>query len=768
MSNINTQFDSLKSYIKEENSKTSSLSGLVKLDYKEYDDSFKDFFDNITLNSVNYKIFIYIYYLLKNQYQLLAYEHNKEDFKETNSFSFNNKNLDIVNKEVLSELNNSSAQSSDPTKFKIGERVKFNFNNSKKGIDELIELINNMTNNAYDYTEKENQKEFMYYHLLNIVKIVLNDLLTQEKIIDLFKTNNNYTDVNKIIINNIFNDSESQYSFTTNTINEYEYYTTQFLDKSQIGFMTNFIYDLNIVKNYYQKTKESLLECLNKLKTIQTNNKITLDDFLKNIIDLNLNYLVLGSFAIDKSRNQDYYKLLLTYYFYNIIIPILSEGNNLKKLQDIRSINDMLNKIPDGESKNNLNKFIEDISQQKIYNEINNIFMSKIKELLKQQEQQQSKELFNELPGNPNNKTGQTGGSLFFNIKDNESINKVFIQSLLKVLNNDIENNAQITDEKYQIYQNLYNFIKNHYKNEEKKSYFFLVRNFYKTYVSGNIYNNIMIFKNNLYILDDYYKYVDSQSNLKIVIQLSNISNIDFNYGKILSLDNKELSLKHFILNYYGTQKNKSYNFINLNSILDLFKKVDNKVENEESTNQLNQKIIYRFGSFVFESNSKGNEIDPEENNLSSSIQNSSSKNNINDLIQNFESILNLIKSQIIVNDLSINLNFYNYNQLVNDHLIQLLESENSNLFEFGFMIENNTQCDNITNILNNLYDNIIILKDLLDNLINIQTLKELILTIIKIFTYYIKIEIYLFYSYLYWNKDIDLCKKIMDNHEKS
>jgi hypothetical protein len=768
MSNINTQFDSLKSYIKEENSKTSSLSGLVKLDYKEYDDSFKDFFDNITLNSVNYKIFIYIYYLLKNQYQLLAYEHNKEDFKETNSFSFNNKNLDIVNKEVLSELNNSSAQSSDPTKFKIGERVKFNFNNSKKGIDELIELINNMTNNAYDYTEKENQKEFMYYHLLNIVKIVLNDLLTQEKIIDLFKTNNNYTDVNKIIINNIFNDSESQYSFTTNTINEYEYYTTQFLDKSQIGFMTNFIYDLNIVKNYYQKTKESLLECLNKLKTIQTNNKITLDDFLKNIIDLNLNYLVLGSFAIDKSRNQDYYKLLLTYYFYNIIIPILSEGNNLKKLQDIRSINDMLNKIPDGESKNNLNKFIEDISQQKIYNEINNIFMSKIKELLKQQEQQQSKELFNELPGNPNNKTGQTGGSLFFNIKDNESINKVFIQSLLKVLNNDIENNAQITDEKYQIYQNLYNFIKNHYKNEEKKSYFFLVRNFYKTYVSGNIYNNIMIFKNNLYILDDYYKYVDSQSNLKIVIQLSNISNIDFNYGKILSLDNKELSLKHFILNYYGTQKNKSYNFINLNSILDLFKKVDNKVENEESTNQLNQKIIYRFGSFVFESNSNGNEIDPEENNLSSSIQNSSSKNNINDLIQNFESILNLIKSQIIVNDLSINLNFYNYNQLVNDHLIQLLESENSNLFEFGFMIENNTQCDNITNILNNLYDNIIILKDLLDNLINIQTLKELILTIIKIFTYYIKIEIYLFYSYLYWNKDIDLCKKIMDNHEKS
>ena len=45
------------------------------------------------------------------------------------------------------------------------------------------------------------------------------------------------------------------------------------------------------------------------------------------------------------------------------------------------------------------------------------------------------------------------------------------MQSLLKVLNNDIENNTQITDEKYQIYQNLYNFINNH-KNEEK-SYFF-------------------------------------------------------------------------------------------------------------------------------------------------------------------------------------------------------------------------------------------------------------------------------------------------------
>ena len=472
MSNINTQFDSLKSYIKEENSKTSSLSGLVKLDYKEYDDSFKDFFDNITLNSVNYKIFIYIYYLLKNQYLLLNYEHNKEDFKQTNVFSFTNQNLDIVNKEVLSELNNSSSQSSDPTKFKIGERVKFNFNNPKKGIDELITLVNNITNNAYDYTQKENQKEFMYYHLLNIVKIVLNDLLTQEKIIDLFKTKNNYTDINKIIINNIFNDSESQYSFTTNNINEYKYYTTQFLDDSKIGFMTNFIYDLNIVTKYYKKTKESLLECLNKLKTIQTNNKITLDDFLKIIINLNLNYLVLGSFAIDKSRDQDYYKLLLTYYFYNLIIPILNQGNNLKKLQDIRNINDMLNKIPDGESKNNLNQFIKDISQQNIYTEINNIFMSKIKELLKQKQQQEkTKELFNELPGNPNN---QKGGSLFFNIKDNESINKVFMQSLLKVLNNDIENNTQITDEKYQIYQNLYNFINNHYKkNEEKKLFFF-------------------------------------------------------------------------------------------------------------------------------------------------------------------------------------------------------------------------------------------------------------------------------------------------------
>ena len=62
----------------------------------------------------------------------------------------------------------------------------------------------------------------------------------------------------------------------------------------------------------------------------------------------------------------------------------------------------MLNKIPDGESKNNLNQFIKDISQQNIYTEINNIFMSKIKELLKQQQQQEkTKELFNELPGNP-------------------------------------------------------------------------------------------------------------------------------------------------------------------------------------------------------------------------------------------------------------------------------------------------------------------------------------------------------------------------------
>ena len=53
----------------------------------------------------------------------------------------------------------------------------------------------------------------------------------------------------------------------------------------------------------------------------------------------------------------------------------------------------MLNKIPDGESKNNLNQFIKDISQQNIYTEINNIFMSKIKELLKQQQQQETKRI---------------------------------------------------------------------------------------------------------------------------------------------------------------------------------------------------------------------------------------------------------------------------------------------------------------------------------------------------------------------------------------
>ena len=39
---------------------------------------------------------------------------------------------------------------------------------------------------------------------------------------------------------------------------------------------------------------------------------------------------------------------------------------------------------------------------------------------------------------------------------------------------------------------------------------------------------------------------------------------------------------------------------------------------------------------------------------------------------------------------------------------------------------------------------------------------------IIKIIIYYIKIETYLFYSYLYWNKDIELCKEIMEEHENS
>ena len=184
MSNINTQFDSLKSYIKEENSKTSSLSGLVKLDYKEYNKSFKDFFNNIILNSVNYKIFIYIYYLLKNQYQLLNYEQNKENFEESKVFGIKNQDLELTSQEVLSELSNVTSQNNDPIKFTVGKPVTFNFNISKKGIDELLILINKLTNNAYDYTGQKDKEEFMYYHLLNIVRFVLNDLLTQEKLID--------------------------------------------------------------------------------------------------------------------------------------------------------------------------------------------------------------------------------------------------------------------------------------------------------------------------------------------------------------------------------------------------------------------------------------------------------------------------------------------------------------------------------------------------------------------------------------------------------
>ena len=109
-----------------------------------------------------------------------------------------------------------------------------------------------------------------------------------------------------------------------------------------------------------------------------------------------------------------------------------------------------------------------------------------------------------------------------------------------------------------------------------------------------------MIIKNNLYILDDYYKHIDNLKNLNVTIQLSDLSTIDFNYGEILSNSNKELSVKHFILNYYGKQKNKKFNFVNLNSILDLFQSVKNEVENEENTGQLKQVTIYRFGSFIF------------------------------------------------------------------------------------------------------------------------------------------------------------------------
>ena len=123
-----------------------------------------------------------------------------------------------------------------------------------------------------------------------------------------------------------------------------------------------------------------------------------------------------------------------------------------------------------------------------------------------------------------------------------------------------------------------------------------------------------------------------------------------------------------------------------------------------------------------------------------------------------------------MLNDNSININFFDYNQSVSNHLLNLFgkEYEGGNLFDFGFMIENSSQCDNITNILNNIYINSYELNKIIKNLINVQTLKDFILMIIKIIIYYIKIETYLFYSYLYWNKDIELCKEIMEEHENS
>ena len=186
MSSVNTNFSNLISYMQEEDSKKSSLSGLVDLKYKEYDDSFKDFFENIILNSVNYKIFIYIYYLLKNQYQLLTYGINKEENDEINGIIFDNSNLNILNKELENELEESNQLNNDPTNFQEGSLIEFNFNQFKKekGIDELIVLVESIGDNPYNFTVKKNneeEKEFMYYHLLNIIKIFLSELLTQKK-----------------------------------------------------------------------------------------------------------------------------------------------------------------------------------------------------------------------------------------------------------------------------------------------------------------------------------------------------------------------------------------------------------------------------------------------------------------------------------------------------------------------------------------------------------------------------------------------------------
>ena len=729
MTEINQVFSTLKSELKPQNMEKNSSSGIPKddekLKYQVVPEQYQPFFKNIDENILRYRLFSYMYNLLLNQKYLLKYKSlSGTSVDSQNSISTIAKNVQGTITGAFNLLN--QTPTGEYSEFTIGKEIIIK--ETDPGM--ILEILKK--NKPYDYVVENNENIFLAKKLLNIVEIILNNDLKVDSINNLLDKQD---DLYKIIYNNMTNNSSSEFYVHQNNGVLSNYLVSSLLNESTYGFMTNFVYNVNIIEKYYVLLIQSLQNCLNAFKSKN------IYELMNNLVDLNINYLILGSYYVDKSLETDYRKLIITYYFHVIIVEYLKKQNIsllrlLKELKDLKKVMSKKTNI------DNMKILLDNINEigEYFYTEMNKLFKSELSKIIKEKVNARKK---------PPKQGGQT---VLVDIHNKNGVEKILTQQLVKTMDKNM-NSEKYTNQKYQEYQNLKIFISSKDENT-KLLYFYLLRYYYKTGVISKVFNNIMIYKNSLFLFDDYKTIIDADENKILLKKISiNVAKpLEFELPENLKELSLAMDLKKFILNYYGKEKHEGFDFIKL---IDLYNLFNNVVDVKDSTGPLTTYTLFHSGTITFKSELREQ--------LTQNSSNNNSKSNT-ELLTKFISLINLVNGYLESGMVSINKSLYEGNEKIQENLdLFIQDPEVSNLFGFGFMIENTEQCDFLEKtVIPKLYEHIGMLNDAINGINESSNLYDFIEKYIQIMIHYIMIELYLLYGYIYWTQDSEKCKASM------
>jgi len=728
MTEINQVFSTLKSELKPQNMEKNSSSGIPKddekLKYQVVPEQYQPFFENIDENILRYRLFSYMYNLLLNQKYLLQYKSlsgTSVDSQNSISTIASNVKGTIIN--AFGTFN--QIPTGEYSKFPSGKEITIE--QTEPGT--ILEILKK--NKPYDYVVENNENIFLAKKLLNIVEIILNNDLKVDSINNLLDKQD---DLYKIIYNNMTNNSSSEFYIHQNNGVLSNYLVSSLLNESTYGFMTNFVYNVDIIEKYYVLLIQSLQNCLNAFKSKN------IYELMNNMVDLNINYLILGSYYVNKSLETDYRKLIITYYFHVIIVEYLKKQNPLL-LIELKELNDLKKVMSKKTNKDNMKILLDNINEigAYFYTEMNKLFKSELSKIIQEKVNARKK---------PPQQGGQT---VLVDIHNKNGVEKILTQQLVKTMDKNI-NSEKYTNQKYQEYQNLKIFISSKDENT-KLLYFYLLRYYYKTGVISKVFNNIMIYKNSLFLFDDYKTIIDADENKTLLEKISiNVAKpLEFELPKNLNYLSLNTDLKKFILNYYG-EKHEGFDFIKL---IDLYNLFNNVVDVKDSTGPLTTYTLFHSGTITFKSELKEQ--------LTQNSSNNNSELNTK-LLTKFISLINLVNGYLESGMVSINKLLYEDNEKIQENLdLFIQDPEVSNLFGFGFMIENTEQCDFLEKIVTpKLYEHIGMLNNAIKGINDSSNLYVFIEKYIQIMIHYIMIELYLLYGYIYWTQDSEKCKASM------